>query len=139
MARSLGADARAPVMAFYANSIYLAAGLGLAALLARASPGGVEDRSLAFLVRAWSYPAPPDLALLAACGVIAAVGTVLLTQAYRTARASTVAPFEYSSLVWGVAFGWLVWGDWPDPTTWVGIAVIVACGLYLLRHTMAGT
>ena len=49
--------------------------------------------SLAFLTRGWVMPEATDLALMAACGVIAAVGLTLLTHAYRIAPSASVAPF----------------------------------------------
>ena len=69
---------------------------------------------------------------MAACGVIAATGLTLLTQAYRVAESSVVAPFEYTAMIWGVLYGWVFWHDWPDTTGWIGIGIIVASGLYLL-------
>ena len=66
------------------------------------------------------------------CGVIAAAGLTLLTQAYRVAESSVVAPFEYSAMIWGVIYGWIFWQDWPDMTGWIGISIIVASGLYVL-------
>jgi drug/metabolite transporter (DMT)-like permease len=77
-------------------------------------------------------PSAFDLSLMALCGVIAAAGSTLLTQAYRVAEANVVAPFEYTGLVWSVAFGWIFWRDWPDPVAWAGVAIIVAAGLYVL-------
>ena len=48
-----------------------------------------------------------------------------------------VAPFEYTAILWGVAYGWAFWRDWPDPTAWLGIAVIVSAGLYVLSRERA--
>jgi drug/metabolite transporter (DMT)-like permease len=134
MARSLAVEQRAPVMAFYGNGAYLLGGLLLASLFSAGGFSGGEDKSLDFLMRGWTFPAPMDLVLLAACGGIAAAGTVLLTQAYRIAQSSIVAPFEYTALMWGVAYGWIFWRDWPDTMTWLGIAIIIGCGLYILRR-----
>jgi drug/metabolite transporter (DMT)-like permease len=69
---------------------------------------------------------------MALCGVIAAAGLTLLTQAYRIAPSSVLAPFEYTALIWGVIYGWLVWGDWPDAIGWLGVAVICGAGLIVL-------
>jgi drug/metabolite transporter (DMT)-like permease len=88
-----------------------------------------EHKSLAFLLRDWSTPTFGDLILLMACGAIAAVGTVLLTQAYRLAEASTVAPYEYTALIWSLIYGWMFWGEFPDPIAWAGIALVVGAGL----------
>lgn len=68
---------------------------------------------------------------MASCGVIAALGLTLLTQAYRVAEANVVAPFEYTGLIWSVLYGWLFWREWPDPVGWVGILIIVAAGTYV--------
>ena len=37
----------------------------------------------------------------------------------------------YRSLVWAVLIGYAVWGDVPDPRTWLGSAIIIASGLYV--------
>lgn len=135
IARKIGAVASAPVMAFYANGIYLAAGLIMGAALAGTVIPADEHRSMAFLLRSWSWPTTLDLSLLAACGAIAAVGTTMLTQAYRLATPSTVAPFEYTALAWSLIYGWTVWGEAPDAIAWAGIALVVAAGLYTLSQS----
>ena len=132
LARRLGASESAPVMAFHANGVYLAAGLLMGAVLTQAGLPESGHKSLAFLLRSWSTPTTGDLILLMACGAVAAVGTVLLTQAYRLAKASTVAPYEYSALVWSLAYGWLYWGEFPDAIAWAGIALVILSGLYAL-------
>jgi drug/metabolite transporter (DMT)-like permease len=68
---------------------------------------------------------------MAACGVIAAAGLTLLSHAYRSARASTVAPFEYSAIIFTVAYGWFIWGEFPDLTAWLGILIVIAAGIYV--------
>jgi drug/metabolite transporter (DMT)-like permease len=132
LARRLGARESAPVMAFYANGIYLGAGLLLGAAF---SAGGFPEehhKSLAFLVRGWSMPGAADLLLLMACGGIAAFGTVLLTQAYRIAEASMVAPYEYTALIWSLIYGWVFWNEFPDAIAWAGIGLVVFSGIYTL-------
>ncbi|MBS0563053.1 MAG: DMT family transporter [Proteobacteria bacterium] len=131
--RRIGGQETATAMAFYSNLTFLIGALILAAIFGGGSYASDDSgKALAFLVRGWSRPPPGDLALMAACGLIAAVGLTLLTQAYRIGQANAVAPFEYSALVWGLISGWLVWGDWPDRPTWAGIAMLVGAGLLLL-------
>lgn len=77
-------------------------------------------------------PTAFDLGLMMLCGLIAAAGLTLLTQAYRIAQSNVVAPFEYTALIWGVLYGWIFWQDWPDRTGWIGIAVIVGAGLFVI-------
>lgn len=66
---------------------------------------------------------------LFATGVFGALGHLLQIQAYRFAPASMLAPFLYLQIISAASLGWLVWGQFPDPITWVGIAVICASGI----------
>jgi drug/metabolite transporter (DMT)-like permease len=74
-----------------------------------------------------------DAALMCTCGLIAAVGLTLLTQAYRIGQSSVVAPFEFSFAFWGILWGWLIWQQLPDTMGWLGTAIIIAAGVYVLR------
>lgn len=56
-------------------------------------------------------------------------GMVLMTQAFRVAPATLIAPLDYSALVWASLFGWWFWQEIPDSLTYIGAAVIVASGL----------
>jgi drug/metabolite transporter (DMT)-like permease len=132
LARKLGEDQSASAMSFYGNGVYIIGGLILGLIFGDGGFATEQHKSLAFLVRGWATPSLRDLLLMVACGVIAAVGLTLLTQAYRSARASTVAPFEYTSILLSIAYGWLIWAEWPDPITWVGIAIVIGSGLYVL-------
>ena len=90
--------------------------------------------AIAFLLRPWVMPTMFDLGLMAACGLIAAAGFFGLTQAYRLAPTSVVAPFEYTGMIWGIVWGFTFWQEVPGVPTWAGIAVIVGAGLYVLRR-----
>jgi drug/metabolite transporter (DMT)-like permease len=57
---------------------------------------------------------------------------VLLTQAYRMAEANFVTSFEYTSIIWATLGGWYFWNEIPDLYTFVGAALIVGAGLYVL-------
>lgn len=124
----------AAALAFHGNLVFLALALLLSLVFGR---GGWDlaglHPSLSFLMRPWVTPDLPDLALMAACGGIAALGLTLLNQAYRIAASASLAPFEYTALLWGLLWGWLVWGDWPDGITWFGIAILIWAGLVVLR------
>lgn len=134
IARRLGETERSTVMAFYGNALFLVAGVALAGLFGNGALADESHPSLAFLMRGWSVPGAWDLLLMMSCGVVAAVGLTLLTQAYRMAHANVVASFEYTALIWGVLYGWLIWGQLPRSGTWLGIAVVVGAGLYVLHR-----
>ena len=94
----------------------MAVGAGLAAI-----PGWVPLR--------WEHAA-----LILGMGLAGAFGQIALTSAFMRGDASMIAPLEYTGLVWVIAWDWLFWRTLPDATTWIGAAIIVASGLYLLRR-----
>ncbi|OJF97333.1 DMT family transporter [Pararhizobium antarcticum] len=65
-------------------------------------------------------------------GVTATIAGVLGVYAYRAAPASTLAPLQYLEIVSATIFGWWVFGDLPDALKWLGIAIIIASGLYVI-------
>jgi drug/metabolite transporter (DMT)-like permease len=67
-------------------------------------------------------------------GISGALGQVLITEAFRCAPVSVIAPFEYSTLLWGVLLDIAIWGVLPGPIVFVGAAVIVGSGLYLIHR-----
>jgi drug/metabolite transporter (DMT)-like permease len=71
-------------------------------------------------------------------GLIGGIGMYFMTQAYRYAAAAVIAPFDYTALVWGTLIGWLVWQELPGAHVWLGAAVVIASGLYIIhRETRA--
>lgn len=143
--RLLGATESGASLAFSVTVIYV----GLNGLLGLWLGGGALAQqghpSLEFLLRAWAFPGWRDFGLMAACGLIAAFGFYFLSQAYRLAKATSVAPFEYVSLPLAAFWGFLFWNEVPDATTVLGVALIVGSGLYVLhresvrgRRTAAG-
>ncbi len=89
-------------------------------------------------------PVIPDLALvtptgtgwlwLAGVGVSATFSHLFITYALRYAPSATLAPLHYLELVGAVTFGYLVFSDFPNLTTWAGMAVITASGLYIIHR-----
>ena len=75
-----------------------------------------------------------NLLYLLFAGLLMAIGNFAMVDGYRLATSSLAAPFHYTQLLWGVPFGYFIWHEVPDAYTWLGGAVIVASGLYLLRH-----
>lgn len=69
---------------------------------------------------------------LVALGGFGALGQHLLTEAFRSAPPSVVAPFEYTALLWGILIDWVVWSVLPAPRVYLGGAIVVASGLYLV-------
>ncbi|WP_299400313.1 DMT family transporter [Pelagibius sp.] len=82
----------------------------------------------------WQTPGLADFGLFVFMGVIGTAGMMLITQGYRFAPAAVIAPFDYSVLLWGVIFGWVIWRDVPGPNVWIGSAILIASGLYILHR-----
>jgi drug/metabolite transporter (DMT)-like permease len=72
--------------------------------------------------------------LLVGVGVLGALGQHFVTEAFRYAPASSVAPFEYTAILWALALDWVVWTHAPDAQMLAGAAVIIASGLYLIHR-----
>jgi drug/metabolite transporter (DMT)-like permease len=79
----------------------------------------------------WVSISLDHLWLLALMGLSGAIGQVFITEAFRLAPASVIAPFEYTALVWGLGFDILLWQLFPGLSMLIGAGVIMACGLYL--------
>lgn len=74
---------------------------------------------------------PMHWLVLFSTGLWGALGHLLQITAYRYAPASLLAPFIYLQIVAAASLGWLVWGQFPDAVSWVGIAVICGSGASL--------
>jgi drug/metabolite transporter (DMT)-like permease len=81
----------------------------------------------------WVPLAPEHWLLVAGVGIVGAAGQFTITEAFVRGEASVLAPLEYTALLWGLAFDALLWQVLPGASTWVGAAIIVACGVYLVR------
>lgn len=82
----------------------------------------------------WKALLAGDIWIIVGVGVAGSLAQVALTEAFRRGEASLIAPLEYSALLWGVILDVALWGVLPDSITWVGAAIIVVSGLYLLRR-----
>jgi len=82
----------------------------------------------------WQGVRAGDAGLLFALGATGALGQVLITEAFRSAPVSVIAPFEYSALFWALGLDLLIWGELPEPIVFAGATVIVASGLYLIHR-----
>ncbi len=82
----------------------------------------------------WVVPDWPELGLFAVTAVLVGVAQGLMIESLRYGEVGLVGPFKYTSLVWAVLLGALVWGDLPGPWTWAGSAIVIASGLYIWRR-----
>jgi drug/metabolite transporter (DMT)-like permease len=80
---------------------------------------------------AWVTPTPGDFGLLALLGIVAMIAHACVNRSLILAPASTVVPYQYTTIVWAVLFGYLVFGDVPQPAMLAGAAIIIAAGLFI--------
>ena len=113
----------------HALTLHLWAGLAGAAaatvVLAAGSAAGLTEAT----------PIEPNAlqwTLLGALGLVAAGGHFLVVMAFRRAPASLLAPFQYLEVVAATLFGWAAFNEWPDPITWLGVAIIIGSGGFVL-------
>lgn len=132
LTRRMAPTESALAMSFWTQIGFVAVSLAMAATVGDGRLAAQDNPSLAFLLRAWTWPAPADLPLFLATGLAVSVGGLMVAQAYRTCEAALVAPFEYSAMPMAVLWGVVVFGTWPDRTAWTGIALICGAGLYAL-------
>ncbi len=111
-------------MQFYAGVF---GGIVMTAALA---VGSVTDVAVLSFV----WPDRLQWVLLAALGVIATGGHLLVVHAFRRAPAGVLAPFQYVEIIGATILGLVFFGDFPDATTWLGVVIIVASGMYVFHR-----
>lgn len=67
-------------------------------------------------------------------GLASTVSHMSMSYALKFAPSSTLAPLHYFEMITATLFGFLVFGDFPNGLTWIGIAIITASGLYLIHR-----
>jgi drug/metabolite transporter (DMT)-like permease len=79
----------------------------------------------------WVTPSLWQLGALVSAGLISGFAQWLMTEGYRAAETTLVAPFEYGAIIYATVLGIAFWGEWPDAWSLVGIVVLIASGLYI--------
>lgn len=79
----------------------------------------------------WQDHSTAGLSLLALSAVVALAGQALAVLSFNFGEASLVAIFHYFGIVASTAFGYFVFGDFPDGLTWIGIAIVISSGIYI--------
>jgi drug/metabolite transporter (DMT)-like permease len=87
---------------------------------------------LASLPFGWYLPSPLELTGLIMVGVIGGIAHLLLTESYRYAPASLVAPFDYTSMLWAFVLGYVMFGELPDRYIVGGAAIVIGAGLFVI-------
>lgn len=135
LTRRLGATDSAAALAFYVQAVFIVVGIAMWLAVGDGRFAGSDDPSLDFLLRRWRMPTGVDLLLFGLVGLLIAVASVLLFQAYRITEAATIAPFEYIALPFATLWGFLIWGDVPDALALLGMTLIVGSGVFIVLRS----
>ena len=87
---------------------------------------------VAILAAVW--PSPHEWLLLGALGLIATAFHLLIANAYRLTSIGILAPFQYVAIIGATILGLVIFNDFPDAITWLGIAIIVDSGMYVFHR-----
>jgi len=82
----------------------------------------------------WQAPTAAQWLMLAAAGFLGGLGHYAIIKAYERSETALVAPFAYTEIIWATTLGFFIFGDFPDLFTFVGTAIIVASGVYVLHR-----
>ena len=91
--------------------------------------GVVINGTLMLLLPGFVMPTLAQLAVFFCHGLCAGIGLLLMIEASKLAPANAIAPTHYSQMLWAILFGALLFSEYPDWLTYVGLVIIVASGL----------
>jgi len=80
----------------------------------------------------WEALTLKQIVCLVAAGICGGIAQLLMTESYRRAEMSTIAPFEYTSMLLAIASGYIFFGEIPTIYTIVGGAIVIAAGLFVI-------
>lgn len=80
----------------------------------------------------WVTPTWPELTALVTIGIFGGLAHIFLTESYRHAPASLVAPFDYTSMLWALLLGFVVFGEVPSSLVFIGAGIIAGAGLFVI-------
>lgn len=88
----------------------------------------------------WVVPQMWQMALLIAAGFAGGIAQIFLTECYRHAEMSTIAPFEYTSMLLGLGIGYVVFGDVPTIQMLIGSTIVIGAGIFIIyrEHKLSG-
>lgn len=83
----------------------------------------------------WQWPTTNEqIYMLIGIAIVSAIGEICVIKALELAEAVSVAPMQYTLIIWGTMYGYLIFNHLPDMWTWVGTAVIMATGIYTFHR-----
>lgn len=104
-------------------------------ILAAVSTVAIGTSSLMFLpFETWVWPHPLDVLWLAFPAVLMMVGQILVVISIRAGEVSAIVPFRYAAILWSLTYSALIWREFPDKLTLLGIFIVCSAGLYTFHR-----
>jgi drug/metabolite transporter (DMT)-like permease len=94
----------------------------------------ISIAGLATIPMGWVMPNFQDFVLLALIGLTGGSANLFLTQSYKLAEVSLVAPLKYLALIFAIIFGYLIWNEIPTAKTLIGASLVVLASLIIFRR-----
>lgn len=140
LTRKIGSTESAATMSVYIQLTFIVVGGVVGFALGHGQYAGSGDPMFEFLLRGWSWPTGTrDWWILFMLGATSAFGGFFISQAYRLAEASVIAPLEYAAMPMAIFFGVLIFDEWPEPNSWLGMSLIIGAGLFVFwRESVKG-
>ncbi|MCX7302300.1 MAG: DMT family transporter [Rhodobacterales bacterium] len=132
MTRRLGITESATSLAFYVQAAFFFTSVASGLAFGSGQFADQSNASLAFLFRGWIWPEPQVWLIFLFVGLSSAAGGYFTARAYRSTDVALVASFEYVSLPMALCWGLLFFQEWPGPLDLLGMALILASGLFLV-------
>jgi drug/metabolite transporter (DMT)-like permease len=85
----------------------------------------------AIVVFTWQQPSAMQWLLFVGLAFVAALGHYLIVRAYDYGEASLLAPLAYTEMIMATALGWWFFGEFPDRWTFLGVAILIGCAIYI--------
>jgi len=120
----LGEKEKASTMAFFVqlNLIVFSAVFGL--FFGDGTLANPSQPIINFIFRVWILPSWIDGLIMCGLGLLNGIGIYFISQAYRNSRAIVIAPFEFVAIPLAIFWSIIIFGDWPDIVSWLGILLI---------------
>jgi drug/metabolite transporter (DMT)-like permease len=94
--------------------------------------------TLPFLPMYFTWPRLNHWVIFILTAAGSSIATACVAVSYvKTPKTATIAPLNYSQMLWGMLFGWLFFDDIPELTAFVGAAIIILAGIYLINTEAA--
>jgi drug/metabolite transporter (DMT)-like permease len=87
---------------------------------------GVVMAPFTWVALTWS-----SASLLVVLGVVATIAHLCINRSLKLAPASVVVPYQYTTIIWAILFGYVFFGDIPRAAMLAGAAIIIAAGIYI--------